>query len=189
MGRAINATGNITGDASTASGADHAFLYDGTMHDLGTLGGTNSFGNSINANGQIVGGSNTDLNAAFHAFLYSSDRGMVDLNSLIDPHLGWVLSSANAINDVGQITGTGLVGGQTHAFLLTPFAAVPEPSAFVLAVSNCAMLLLRTHDRQLPLEIEHVQFRSVCFSKSGGRPGNNGLKRDREYTGLTTPHF
>ena len=56
---------------------------------------------------------------------------MVDLNSLIDPSSGWVLTSGEGINDVGQITGYGTIGGETHAFLLTP--VVPEPSTLVLA--------------------------------------------------------
>ena len=41
---------------------------------------------------------------------------MVDLNSLIDPSSGWVLSEANGINDLGQIVG----GGSLGAFILTP---------------------------------------------------------------------
>ena len=45
---------------------------------------------------------------------------MVDLNTLIDPLSGWVLSDAADINDAGQITGQGLIGGQYHAYLLTP---------------------------------------------------------------------
>ena len=40
---AINASGQVVGAASTASGSQHAFLYGGAMIDLGTLGGTNSF--------------------------------------------------------------------------------------------------------------------------------------------------
>jgi hypothetical protein len=28
--------------------------------------------------------------------------------------------AANAINEAGQIAGMGVIGGQTHAFLLTP---------------------------------------------------------------------
>ena len=46
--------------------------------------------------------------------------------------LGGTRSSANAINDAGQIVGSGSIGGQTHAFLLTP---VPEPSALTLQAS------------------------------------------------------
>ena len=52
---------------------------------------------------------------------------MLDLNSLIDPASGWVVTRANAINDRGQITGVGRFnGGFEVAVLLTP---VPEPSA------------------------------------------------------------
>src|SRR5262245_12387301 len=45
---------------------------------------------------------------------------MADLNDLIPPGSGWLLEVAAAINDAGQITGTGTVNGCTHAFLLTP---------------------------------------------------------------------
>ena len=52
------------------------------------------------------------------------------MNSLIDPALGWSLIYASSINDSGQITGLGQIGGYTHTFLATP---VPEPSALLLA--------------------------------------------------------
>src|SRR5262245_57706030 len=50
-GWAINATGQVTGEAWTAGNAGiHAFFYsDGVMTDLGTLGGTHSLGFAINA--------------------------------------------------------------------------------------------------------------------------------------------
>jgi probable HAF family extracellular repeat protein len=50
---------------------------------------------------------------------------MVDLNTLIDPTLGWVLTTAAAVNDAGQIVGSGVINGQSHAFLMTPPAARP----------------------------------------------------------------
>jgi probable HAF family extracellular repeat protein len=130
IGSGINGSGHVTGYAGLSSGLADAFLYDGTMHDLGTLGGTGSGGSGINASGQVTGGAQTTGDAAVHAFLYDIVHGMVDLNSLINPSSGWVLDSGNAINDLGQITGNGAIGGQTHAFLLTP---VPEPSSLVLA--------------------------------------------------------
>jgi hypothetical protein len=45
---------------------------------------------------------------------------MRDLNSLIAPNSGLVLSAATAINVEGQITGRGMINGEEHAFLLTP---------------------------------------------------------------------
>jgi hypothetical protein len=54
---------------------------------------------------------------------------MQDLNNLIDSASGWVLSRASGINAFGQIVGQGTIGGNTHAFLLTP---VPEPSSLFL---------------------------------------------------------
>jgi hypothetical protein len=65
---------------------------------------------------------------------------MIDLNSLLDSGSGWVLTSANGINDSGQITGTGIFQGQTHAYLLTP--TVPEPSSFLLAGSGVVGMLV-----------------------------------------------
>lgn len=51
-----------------------------------------------------------------------SDSGvqMQDLNAQINPASGWNLQEGTAINNVGQIVGTGLLGNQTHGFLLTP---------------------------------------------------------------------
>ena len=90
------------------------------MSDLGTLGGTNSSGNAINAAGQVVGYAYTTGNATRHACVYSNSK-MNDLNSFLDASgAGWILQTAQGINDKGQITGTGTVNGATHAFLLTP---------------------------------------------------------------------
>jgi hypothetical protein len=78
------------------------------MHDLGALGlDRYSVGNGINAIGQVSGESGT--------------------STLIDSRSGWELLDASAINDAGQITGQGLIGGEYHAYLLTP---VPLPGDF-----------------------------------------------------------
>src|SRR4029079_9882913 len=60
-----------------------------------------------------------------HAFLYTSASGIVDLNTLIAPLSGWELLDASDINDAGQITGQGLIGGEYHAYLLTLIPSIP----------------------------------------------------------------
>src|SRR5262249_13012933 len=66
----INNAGQVTGGASTADGQFHAFLYDGTIHDLGWLGGS-SIGMAINSHGQVTGSSFTGTSqTSRHAFLY-----------------------------------------------------------------------------------------------------------------------
>jgi probable HAF family extracellular repeat protein len=115
-----------TGTGARAQG----YLYDhGVAIGLGTLGGDYSTAYAINNRSQVVGHSKT-ASGSTHAYLY--DEGvMTDLNSLISPTLGWELLFAQDINDSGQIVGYGLIGGQGHAFLLTP---VPEPRTLSLII-------------------------------------------------------
>jgi probable HAF family extracellular repeat protein len=130
FGTAINAIGHVVGNSDLPyPDSTHAFFYDGVMHDLGDLGGGASWAQAINASDAITGQSKTS-DGGFHAFLYTPQGGMVELNSLIDPLSGWDLAIGSSINDAGQVTGWGFIDGQTHAFLLTP---VPEPHAISLA--------------------------------------------------------
>ena len=83
--------------------------------------------------------------SGWHAFLYSNGS-MTDLNSLIDPASGWTLHYAFAINDSGQIVGTGNNSlRQAHAFLLTP---TPEPSTLALLAAGAGSLLLMAWRRR-----------------------------------------
>ena len=67
----INAAGQVAGRSTTATGAAHAFLYDGrTMRDLGAINGNYSCAYGINDLGQVVGCSGVNDNNC-HAFLYS----------------------------------------------------------------------------------------------------------------------
>lgn len=60
----------------------HAALWNnGTVTDLGTLGGTNSGANSINNSGQAVGSSQMNGDTAEHAVLWSNGT-MIDLGTL-----------------------------------------------------------------------------------------------------------
>jgi probable HAF family extracellular repeat protein len=111
----INDLGQIVGTSSCGPTCVHAVLWTSSgMQDLGTLPGASSSGGlAINNKGQVVGQSG-------QAFVWSETTGMQDLNSLIDPASGWTLLWAFAISDAGQITGSGLINGESHAFLLIP---------------------------------------------------------------------
>ena len=82
------------------------------MQDLGTLGGSQSFGRAINDSGQVTGRLDT-AGGARHAFLWDGTR-MQDLGTL-----GGRSSFGSAINASGQVTGYSATAGNLgpHAFL------------------------------------------------------------------------
>lgn len=137
---AVNDPGTIVGSARTPSGVFHPFRLvpvSGTYHldvdldgandlmeDLGLLrpGDVLAAANDVNTSGHVVGYSTTTLmpdNTGAHAFLFKNGT-LFDLNDLVLPGSGVTLAVAWAINDAGQIVGSGLVGGEEHAFLLDP---------------------------------------------------------------------
>ena len=123
---AINDLGQVAGESACISCRlyTHATLWSkakGSMLDLGVPpGGTYSSARGINNVGQVVGVV-FYANNQFHPFVWSPSTGMLDLNNLIPANSGWLLQTANAINDQGQIVGYGTLNGfQPEAFLLTP---------------------------------------------------------------------
>ena len=124
MANAINLSGVAVGqsDGRSTGGLWHAVQWgsNGEIKDLGVLkGGTYSVAFGVNDSDVVVGYGNISTNAP-HAMIWTAGAGMKDLNSEIPGGTGWVLINANAINNVGQITGYGSKNGHNHAFVLTP---------------------------------------------------------------------
>ncbi|HLK14654.1 MAG TPA: hypothetical protein VKT78_07595 [Fimbriimonadaceae bacterium] len=122
---AVNDSGQIVGEwTPVPATAEHAYLdTNGTITDLGTLGGAFSEAFGINASGQITGvagtGATVGNKLVNHAFLYSGGV-MTDLGSL-----GGLESSGYGINGSGQVVGqSDLAGGGVDGFLFSSGAMI-----------------------------------------------------------------
>jgi probable HAF family extracellular repeat protein len=104
----------VVGVSSLPDGSGHAFLWNGSIHDLGTLpGDRSSSAFAINSSGAVVGTSGSSLapTAPRHAVLWSGSQ-IHDLGTL-----GGTISYARGINDFGIVVGgSTLADGSTHAF-------------------------------------------------------------------------
>jgi probable HAF family extracellular repeat protein len=156
----INDAGQIIGESGRnfdGGSQSHAFLYDdGSMIDLGTLGGLSSYAEGINSVGQVVGYSNYSSGGT-GAFLYENGK-MMDLNGLISPGSGWTLQGATGINDSGWIIGVGNYGG----FLLIP---TPEPTALATLTIGAGLAL--AHRRNLTMPIARIRVTPTHCKHSG----------------------
>jgi probable HAF family extracellular repeat protein len=135
----INAKGDVVGWSDSGGGTIHAFLFKrsprgspgyGVMQNLssytGAFWGEHSNALGINGAGDVVGVSGfPNLNDDETRAVIWSQGKMVNLNTMIPSNAGWVLKRAEAINDNGQIVGSGLHNNQPRAFLLTPVKIFP----------------------------------------------------------------
>jgi probable HAF family extracellular repeat protein len=87
------------------------------IQDLGSLGKTFSEALDINNSGQIVGFA-TDISGLPQVAWMWHYGTMHDLNQLVTPPPGWVLTSAQSINNRGDIVGFGQLNGVTRAYAL-----------------------------------------------------------------------
>ncbi len=158
-GYSINRFGHAVGYAETEEGNNQAFYYDGeTMLGLGTLGGDESYAFSINEFGFVVGSAETNGGES-HAYIYHENdfwyygTTIIDLNDFVDEDSGWeCLTAAYDVNEWGQIVGTGIVDGELHAFLMSPFdidvSEVPLPGSSIL-LGSCVSLFIASRRRRV----------------------------------------
>lgn len=118
---AINDSGMIAGYSSMGTGnPGHAFIWDGSLHDIGTLpGGSYSEALGINNNGDVVGVSDHAIASGhlFQTFLYAGGV-MVNIGESLFPGCGVTINCRNEghdINNNGQMIG--VQGPQKPAFL------------------------------------------------------------------------
>ena len=156
----VNERGQIAGqsltnsipNATTGFPTQDPFLWEkGRMTDLGSLGGTNGYSNSINNRGQVVGQSDLAGDQIAHAFLW--DRGVLeDLGTL-----GGQYSSAYWINDAGEVTGySALPGDQVfHPFfwkngVMSDLGTVGgQPSGYAIGISSAGQVVGASYDCNL----------------------------------------
>ena len=102
------------GSYTVGNSETHAFLWqNGTMADLGTMGGCCSSAAALNQNGGVVGSFSTSVPGESRPFLWQNGT-MTDLGTL-----GGNSSGASAVNDLRQVVGSSSTAGnaETHAFL------------------------------------------------------------------------
>lgn len=136
VGFSINSAGQIVGEIRYAGGSpvfpvqSIGFLYaSGAGTQLGGLGGLSSSAHDVN-NGGVVVGTATVADGTAHAFIHQNGTTR-DLNQLIADS-GWILADARAINERGQIVGSGTFNGEARAFLLNPIGSgEPQPPSIV----------------------------------------------------------
>lgn len=135
----------VSGATQFGTAIRRPFLYDGTLTELGRLGRTFGEAKDVNDAGLVVGFVTNVSGSPDRAVLWQNGAA-TDLNSLIPAGSGWVLRSAEGINNRGQIVGFGTFNGQTQAFILN---AVPAPPGVVLALVGAAGLVVPGVRRRL----------------------------------------
>jgi hypothetical protein len=123
------------------------------MQDLGVLPADESQTRAydINDSVQVVGTwlYSVPTKTESSAFIWTAAEGLIDLNTVLDSSgLGWAIIDGRAINNLGQIVGSGRnPGGEVHAVLLTPVPESPAAQGLIIGGLILASPMLRRRRR------------------------------------------
>jgi uncharacterized membrane protein len=126
----MNNLGQVVGESHPGAGS-RAVLWNNdpahTATELLPLPGDNyGVAQEINDAGQVLGFSAYATPGTWNVgpsrYVVWADGVAYDLNTVLDPvtGAGWTVTSAMALNNLGQIVGTGTLNGQLKAFVMTP---------------------------------------------------------------------
>jgi len=124
---AINDLDEVVGASRDSESVTNAFVHRPStgFTDLGVINGQSpahnySIAYGINNAGQVVGYSKSGTYPSDLAFIWQKGYSITNLNIVIPTGTGWILRSAEWINDKGKIVGWGNIGTQVRGFLLDP---------------------------------------------------------------------
>lgn len=128
--------------------AAHAVLWDrdGSITDLGSLGGATSIANDINNRGEVVGAAQSPKDGTVHAFLWTRQTGILDYGAFPGA-VATVAGCCHTLNDRGEIVGFSVEPNNPYfgrALLwqgaepkdLNDFVRAPSPFVHLLAANS-----------------------------------------------------
>jgi probable HAF family extracellular repeat protein len=147
----INNLGQVVGGSDTGAGGDysstfHAFrtrpnkAINPATDDLGTLGGSISYGYSVNVFGQVAGTATTSGDAASHAFRTAPNRRISAAKDDLGT-LGGGYSAATSINNFGETVGWASLAGDSvqHAFIYSS-GGMQDLNNLVVPSAGCELV-------------------------------------------------
>src|SRR6476469_5196355 len=117
---------------------------DGSITDLGSLGGAANVAGNINNRGEVVGTSPSLKDGTIHAFKWTKQSGMLDYGALPGA-VATVPGCCHTLNDRGEIVGFAIFpDGDMRAVLwqgtepkdLNDFVRAPSPFVQLLAANS-----------------------------------------------------